>query len=341
MAIIIAGGYFYYDELLQISKKLLPISKKEKEQKSAVIAGQTTQETPAITSQSGYIEINSTPEEAEVYIDEKSEGMTPLKRELSPGTYRIRIMKSPEYEEMTDVLEIKAGETSSKNYTLALAYILKINTSPEGADVRIDGNYKGKTPIQLELPSSICQLRIEKGEEWSRIDERLTLKPGINSLQLPLKKIRYSLSIKTNPSEASVSIGNKPFGITPVKVSNLFGVCDIKIEKEGYKTIEESIIVESDVEKTYELIKLKVGVGKIRLKVHPYADVLIDGKLIGEVPPILIQEVEEGKHSIEFVSSRLNKKFTVEVEIRTGESLEIRMNMETGQHRIVKISLTQ
>jgi hypothetical protein len=124
-------------------------------------------------------------------------------------------------------------------------------------------------------------------------------------------------------------------------MSNLFGVCDIKIEKEGYKTIEESIIVESDAEKTYELIKLKVGVGKIILKVHPYADVLIDGKLIGEVPPILIQEVEEGKHSIEFVSSRLNKKFTVEVEIRTGESLEIRMNMETGQHRIVKISLTQ
>jgi len=293
-----------------------------------------------IAPQPGYMEITSTPRGAEVYLGKKREGMTPLKRELSPGTYRIRITKSPEYKEITDVLKIKAGETSLKNYALALAYILKINTAPEGANVRIDGNYKGKTPIQLELPRSTCRLRIEKGKEWSRIDERLALRPGINSLQRVLKKIKYSLSIETNPSEARVSIGNKPFGISPVKISDIFGVFDIKIEKEGYKTIEESIIIESDIEKTYELKKLKLGVGKIRLKVHPYADVLIDGKLIGEVPPIRIQQVEEGRHSIEFVSSRLNKKFTVEVEIGAGENIEIRMNMETGKHITAKISLT-
>ena len=407
VAAIIVGGYFFYDQVLQKGKK-------EKEMKPAVIAGQTIQETPAITTQSGYIEINSTPEEAEVYIDEKSEGMTPVKRELPPGTYRIRITKSPEYEEMTDVMEIKtgetfsknytlipqkiasqpgymeitstpkgaevyvdsrivgitpikhdlnpgtyririkrspeykemtdvlvikAGETSSKNYNLALVYILKVNTAPEGADVRIDGNYKGKTPIQLELPRSICQLGIEKGKEWSSIDERLTLKPGLNSIQRSLERLRYSLSVRTNPSGARVFIGNKPIGISPVKTSNLFGVYEIKIEKEGYKTTEESIIIESDIEKTYDLIKPEVV--KIRLKVHPYADVLIDGKLIGEVPPIRILEVEEGKHTIEFVVLGLNKKFTVETEIKAGEDIEIRMNMETGVHRIVKISLKQ
>jgi len=402
-AAIIVGGYFLFNRVLQ---------KGEKE--TAAITGQATQVTPVITPQSGYIDINSTPEEAEVYINEKSEGMTPvkrefspgthkirltkspgyeemtgvmeikagetfsknytlipqkttsqsgymeinstprgaevylgrkregvtpLKRELSPGTHRIRITKPPEYKEITDVLEIKTGETTSKKYNLSLVYILKVNTAPTGANVRIDGNYKGKTPIQLELPKSRCQLRIEKGKEWSRIDESLTLKSGINSIQRSLARSSYSLSLKTNPPGARVLIGNKPFGVSPVKISSLFGAYDIKIEKEGYKTIEESITIESDVEETYRLTKLKLGTGKIRLKVNPYADVLIDGKLIGEVPPIRVHEVTEGKHTIEFVSSMLNKKFTVEAEIAAGESIEIRMNMETGVHRIVKINL--
>ncbi len=407
VAAVIVGGYFFYNQFL---KKGI----EEKEVKSAVITEQTNQVTPVITSQSGYIDINSTPEEAEVYIDEKSEGMTPVKRELPPGTYRIRITKSPEYEEMTDVMEIKTGETfsknytlnpqkiasqpgymeitsapkgaevylgskivgitpikhdlnpgtykirikkspeykeitdvlvikagktSSKNYNLAPAYILKVNTTPEGANVRIDGNYWGKTPIQLEFPKSTCQLEIEKGKEWSSIDERLTLKPGLNSIQRSLERLRYSLSVRTNPSQARVFIGNKPIGTSPLIIPNLFGVSDIKIEKEGYKTVEESIAIKSNIERTYELIKLKLGVGKIRFKVHPYANVLIDGKLIGEVPPIIVQDIEEGKHTIEFVSSRLNKKFTVEAEIIAGESIEIRMNMETGVHKIVKINL--
>jgi hypothetical protein len=124
-----------------------------------------------------------------------------------------------------------------------------------------------------------------------------------------------------------------------VKIPSLLGAYDIKIEKTGYKTIEKSITIESDVEETYRLTKLILGKGKIRLKVSPYADVLIDGKLIGEVPPVRVHEVTEGKHKIEFVSSMLNKKIAVEADIKPGESIEIRMNMETGVHRIVKINL--
>jgi len=117
------------------------------------------------------------------------------------------------------------------------------------------------------------------------------------------------------------------------------GIHDIKIAMQGFETIEESVNIDSDIAKTYDLIKLKPG--KIRIKVQPYADVLIDGKLIGEVPPIRIQELDVGKHTIVFVSARLDKKFTVEVEIGPGESKEIRMNMETGESKVVKLNSLQ
>jgi len=333
IAIITIAGYLFYDKVLQGGKK-------EKE-KSIMIVEPTIQETPVLTPQPSYIEINSVPEGADVYVDNKFEGITPLKYEISPGTYEIRIKKDPEYKEITDNLEVNAEETSSRNYTLNPVYFLEINTIPEGAYVKIDGNYKGSTPIKLELPRSTCQLIIEKGEEWSYIDESLTLNPGINAFQRTLKRTKYSLSIKTNPAYAHVLIGGEPIGTSPVKKMNLLGNYNIKIEKEGYRTIEESITIKSDIKKTYDLIKLEPKVGHIRLKVHPYADVFIDGKLIGEVPPSKIQEVKEGKHTIEFISKRLNKTFTVEVEIKGEETKEIRMNMETGKREIVRLSLKQ
>jgi len=333
IAMITIAGYLFYDKALRGGKK--------EQENSAIIAGPTAQETSVLTSQSGFMEINSVPEGADVYIDNKYEGITPIKHEILPGTYKIRIKKDPDYEEIADDMEVKTGETSSKNYVLNAAYILEVKTIPEGADVTIDGNYKGKTPIKVELTRSTCRLKIEKGKEWSYINESLTLNPGINSFERSLKRIMYGLSIKTNPPGASVSIGGEPIGTTPVKKMDLFGNYNIKIEKEGYETIKEPITVEFDTEKTYELIKLEPKVGKIILKVHPYANVFMDGKEIGEVPPTKTQEVKEGKHTIEFVSKKLNKKITVEVEIKGEETKEIRMNMETGKKEILKLNSKQ
>lgn len=292
-----------------------------------------------VTTQSGYLEINSNPEGAEVYINDKRQGTTPFKGKFAPGVYEIRLRKYPEYKEQKEVLEVKPGKTASKRYTLSALYVLNIITVPESANVSIDGIFIGKSPIEMELTKSTCQLKIEKGEEWSSIDEFLTLNPGLNSLQRYLEKLRYSFSVKTNPAEATVYVGNKKVGITPLKIPALYGPCDIRIEKEGYKITEDSISIESDMEKNYNLVKLELV--KVSLKVHPYANVLIDGKFIGEVPPLKMQEVEEGKHTFEFVTTALNKKFTIEVEIKPGENIEIRMNMETGEYKVTKLNSLQ
>jgi tRNA A-37 threonylcarbamoyl transferase component Bud32 len=330
IAMIIITGYLFYDRVLRGGQ--------EEQENSAMIAEPIAKKTPISASQSGFMEINSVPEGADVYIDNKYEGITPIKHEIPPGTYNIRIKKDPDYKEITDDMEVNSGKTFSKNYALDAAYFLEVKTTPEGADVSIDGNYKGKTPIRIELTRSKCRLKIEKGKEWSYIDESLTLNPGINSLERSLKRIMYSLSIKTNPPEARVSIRGEPIGMTPVKKTGLFGNYYVKIEKEGYETIEEPIRVISNTEKTYELIKLESKVGKLVLKVHPYANVFLDGKEIGEVPPTKTQEVKEGKHTIKFISIKLNKELTIEVEIKGDETKEIRMNMQTEKWEVVKLS---
>jgi len=211
-----------------------------------------------IKTQLGAIEINSNPVGAEVYIDKKFEGKTPFSREIRPGNYSLRLKKEPEYKDFMEVLKVISGETVSKNFTLEPVYILNLNTIPEGADVNINGEYKGKSPLIFELNKSTFQLKIEKGKEWSTIVELLTLKPGINELNRSLERMGYNLLIKTSPDGARVYVGNKLLGTSPLKKSNMYGKHEIKIEKEGFKTIEESINLDSNFEKTYELVKLEL-----------------------------------------------------------------------------------
>jgi hypothetical protein len=331
IAIILTGGYFLLNKV-QFTKKT-----EMTEEEMSGIPEQKKQKTEAVASQSGTIEIISVPSGAEVYLSNKFEGVTPFKRELLPGVYQVIIKKDPGYKEITDVLNVRDEETSSKKYSLTPVYRLRIDTVPKGADVLIDGNYKGKTPLQLELDKNVCQMIIEKGSEWTQISELLSLKPGLNPVRRSLKKIKFSLLVKTNPTGARVFIEGKPAGISPVRKMELFGEFDIRVEKDGYEDIEDTIFVDSDFEKIYELTKIEPKKGKISFKVRPYADVLVDGKLLGEVPPVRTLEIKEGKHKIEFVSVRMDKRYTVEVEIKSGDNKEILIDMETGKIEVVEI----
>ena len=89
IAVIVVGAYFLHNQILKTSKK-------DKEAKPTVTAEQTTQRLPISTPQFGKVEINSAPEEADVYVDDKHEGVTPFKRELANGKYKIKIRKYPE-----------------------------------------------------------------------------------------------------------------------------------------------------------------------------------------------------------------------------------------------------
>ncbi len=347
-AVVVVGGYILLNRISQ--QKEVGESLKE-----PVEEGQIIQKPEAEIPKLGKIDISSLPSGADIYIENRLVGRTPLQLDLSPGVHTLTLKKGQDYQEFTDDIEVKESETFSGNYTLARisrepeskakatkappVFTLEINTTPEGADVSIDGEYKGKTPFKIELNKNQCQLKIEKGEEWSVIDEPLKLRQGLNSIHRDLRKLKYSFSVQTNPAEAKVILGDESLGMTPLKRLVLRGIHNLKVEKDGFRTIEEPITVDSDLSKEYDLVKLQPG--KIRIKVQPYATVFINGELIGEVPPVKTQELTEGKHTIVFVSTSMNKKYSVEVDIGSGESKEIRMNMETGESTVVIIDLNQ
>lgn len=309
-----------------------PEIKKDEEKKAAVSDRQPT--TRAVTKQVGNLEIHSEPPEAEVTVNDEQIGRTPLEKTLPPGIYTIRISKYPEYKETIEELEVRGNETFTKTYVLTPLYLLEIDTDPPGADVKIDGQPKGKTPAQVEWLRSSCRLQLEMGEGWTAFDDSLNLKKGINPIQITLQKKEYTVLFRTQPSNAGISIDDQQIGSSPLQTSLPYGMHEIRIEKEGYRTLTDSFTVDSELEKTYELNRIeKIN---IRIIVQPFATILLDGMTIGDVPPIKSLEIEEGKHTIVFINDRLNKRITKEFEITPGEGIDIRMNMATEEFRIVK-----
>jgi len=284
----------------------------------------------------GHLEIRTVPAGADIYIKGRLEGKSPLSRDLSPGTYDLRIARSPEYLEHKESLTLKTGDKVTKNYPLTPQYVLDIETAPEAADLFIDGTFRGKTPQRSILAKNSAQIELKMGEDYGAITETVALKPGLNAIQRNLKKTRCLLTIRTNPAAANVFIGNANAGASPITNRPVApGTYAIRLEKDGYKIQQETLVIENDVTKTYDLAKLQTG--QLRLNINPYADVYINDQLVGEVPPLRTQQLQEGKYTVKCVSSGLNKTVTVEVEIVGGDSKELRVNMVTGESKVVSL----
>jgi len=106
------------------------------------------------------LSIATNPSSADVYIDNRYVGRSPLNLTLEEGTKSLRIERSG-YETYYETFLL--DRSLSKNITLkkiATNYQLSLITNPSGADVYIDNTYMGRSPLNLTLEEGTKNLRI-------------------------------------------------------------------------------------------------------------------------------------------------------------------------------------
>lgn len=121
----------------------------------------TVQETQA-PLRAATVQMESSPPGAEILVDGKRAGSTPMRFDLPLGEHRIRLELAG-YQDWDDVFRLlEAGEYPVR---VALKPVLrmsslKVGSTPDGADVFVDGESKGKTPLQSELPLGTHTIRL-------------------------------------------------------------------------------------------------------------------------------------------------------------------------------------
>ncbi len=192
----------------------------------------------------GQMEITSTPEGAEVYIDGKQQGQTPLLAEVLETGTEVSITKSG-FKPWSKTLTVTAGsEASYPTIILQPADgILTINSSPSGASLTIDGLFVGQTPFKVNLTSGQThQLKVfAKG--YQTLNKSMLLQAEEEqTVNWQLKPELGDIALQVSPANAQVYINGKPYKNGSQTLSLLAAEQLLEVRLPGYVSQQRKII---------------------------------------------------------------------------------------------------
>ncbi|MBO8183446.1 MAG: PEGA domain-containing protein [Archaeoglobus sp.] len=274
----------------------------------------------------GYLTVYSTPSGADVYVDNQYIGQTPIENyELPRGEHSLTIQMEG-YQEYYTTVFIMPGETSIINANLGLETgILSVTSAPTGALVYINGEYKGKTPLNLELPPRTYTVKIAK-QNYIDYTTTMTLQAGeTREISVSLIPAGY-LTVYSTPSSAEVYVNEEYIGTTPITNYKMpTGTYTILVKKAGYNDYTSAITIEAG--KT-EVVNAELVLKTASLSVYSTpsgASVYIGGDYKGQTP--LTLEVPPGTYTIEIRKTDY-KSHTETITIQAGEKRQINVQLE-------------
>jgi len=94
------------------------------------------------------LSVTTRPPGAEVTLDGKPAGLTPLKTAVAPGKHELTVARD-RYDTITQTVEAPGSLTFDLKRPL---YTLEITSTPAGAPVTVAGVARGRTPVSVKLP---------------------------------------------------------------------------------------------------------------------------------------------------------------------------------------------
>jgi len=237
------------------------------------------------------VDFTSTPEEANVFIDGKLRGKTPLAlrgSELGVGKrHHLRFAKDG-YEDADMFFAAKDGDRFVQHAELALQKgLLLVTTEPAGAEISKDGYSLGTTPrlVTSLNAKDVHTLVIRKaGYQDRKLEVRFDgRRPLVCNVNLVLDS--GVLTIDSAPAGAEVAVNGIARGATPVTVKGIpKGRVAVSVRKEGYRPFAREIPVNAGDEQSIfaELVPLP---GALSITSVPEgARIYVDGEFRGKAP---------------------------------------------------------
>jgi formylglycine-generating enzyme required for sulfatase activity len=181
-----------------------------------------------------------------VTIDGRAAGSAPGVFELAAGRHAIAIdtERYLDYSETVDVAGLGRLQKLEPKLVPAWA-VVRIASEPSEAEVRVAGEVRGRTPLELELMagSHRVELRRDGYKPWvSDVQVRANEPLQLGPVQLGLPDGR--LAVRSSPSGASVSVGGAFRGRTPLEVDVRPGITQsVAVSREGYEPATREVSV--------------------------------------------------------------------------------------------------
>ena len=283
----------------------------------------------------------STPGGADVFLDGKKVGITPIKISgVLVGEHSLTVVKDY-YQSKSLTVQVYKAEENRVEVQLDKAEIeILLDSIPTGSNVYIDNNPLGKTPLSLKI-SLDKELNVKLSKE-EYLDKELKIRLLPNGVNIGTDKFFAvkdnvaeviaelspapapgSLRVITSPSDAIVYLDGVEVGKTPLTMPKITpGSREIRVSIPNFDSLTKRISIISDKETVIEFL---LG-GIINFTSVPTnVQVYLDGKYIG-LTPLKSDRLPVGSHQIRFAKDKYKDK-NMTVILERGQEMDVSVRL--------------
>ncbi len=288
------------------------------------------------------LSVTSEPPGAGVYLGDEMLGQTPLEKRVEIGSYSLKLYKQG-YTPIAEDLELKkdlerhftfieAGELSAdltevdpeeegpaaEDEAAAVLGTLEVASIPEGAEVYIDEEKRGVTPLSLELAAGTHALSVvHPGYEQKQEEILVETGQTLAKEYLLDQRTAYVLEVTSDPSGARVYIDGTYRGTTPVRNLELeasTGTMRVRKDGYGYKDVRLNLTAGAN----RQHVTLEQQTFRLTLNSDPEgAQVYLGGRELGTTP--MTRTLSAGTYQVRIVKEGYQ---TQEVSIQLNQDQE-------------------
>lgn len=281
----------------------------------------------------GYLAFTSTPANAEVTVNGKMLGRTPLKSEaLREGSYHVKTTLSSYSTDERDVTVVR-GQTSDVSIPLSATFgYLEINSSPEqGANVYVNDMQVGKTPYRSDkLSAGVYKIKVVQSMYAPQEREVQIVKGQTQKVSFDLAATFSEVTIRTEELQAKIYINGEKKGTGLWKGRLTAGIYQLASRMDGYRNGTKSVEIKPGVNLEIVIPAPAPVYGTLNINSNPVGGIIkIDGKEVGRTPDI-ISKVLVGERKLEIVREGCAASIQ-RVVIEEGKVKELNVDLSQGE----------
>ena len=179
---------------------------------------------------------------------------------LDEGTYTIWVVDGPNDRSTlafadNQTIAITLGEPFVSVDTPVQPGGMDLQSVPDGASLVVNGEYRGKTPLQISDLSPGTYTVTFSRSGFTDLSSRVPVEGGtISEIKVTLQPDTGMLAVNSTPSGARVLLDGTDAGLSPVVLSNISaGNHTVSLEKDGYSTADRMVSIDAGSLSTVEV----------------------------------------------------------------------------------------
>jgi formylglycine-generating enzyme required for sulfatase activity len=182
------------------------------------------------------VNIDSEPPGGTVLVDGQEMGATPLEMELRSGRHELEVRRSgfKTWRQTVDVepdtpLDLPTIEMRPSDGTLV------VRSTPDGATVLVDGEFRGRSPVRLELDPG-RNYRVELSQAgYKSASRNIRLRSGQSRTEnFRLEAVTGIVNLSVAPADVELLVDDKPAGPAPDRLELIALPHRLEFRKPGH-----------------------------------------------------------------------------------------------------------